>query len=262
MVYTEICNAVWMYLWVGALLLAVILQCLVFMKKAWKHALELGLRPEQIKKGLTTGITISIMPTLPVLLVLLSLMPLLGVPLPWLRLSIIGSAYYETYAATTALECVGETMKLNENGLNDPTSLEAVLKQNTDKTNESEASTEETLSTSEYFYSMRLTKEQQDDKYVDDMKAITEDANASQESKDVANNALVAKAKMKDQESRVESEIRNKGYEDSLCMINDNGTVKVYVKVDDVLAEEDAATIKKIVEDITTLSDVDITSMK
>ena len=159
--------------------------------------------------------------------------------------------------------CVGVlSMKLNENGLNDPTSLEAVLKQNTDKTNESEASTEETLSTSEYFYSMRLTKEQQDDKYVDDMKAITEDANASQESKDVANNALVAKAKMKDQESRVESEIRNKGYEDSLCMINDNGTVKVYVKVDDVLAEEDAATIKKIIEDITTLSDVDITSMK
>ena len=159
--------------------------------------------------------------------------------------------------------CVGVlSMKLNENGLNDPTSLEAVLKQNTDKTNESEASTQETLSTSEYFYSMRLTKEQQDDKYVDDMKAITEDANASQESKDVANNALVAKAKMKDQESRVESEIRNKGYEDSLCMINDNGTVKVYVKVDDVLAEEDAATIKKIVEDITTLSDVDITSMK
>lgn len=158
--------------------------------------------------------------------------------------------------------CVGVlSMKLNENGYNDPTSLEAVLKQNTDNT-KTDAATEETLSTTEYFYSMRLTKEQQDDKYVDDMKAITEDANASQESKDVANNALVAKAKMKDQESRVESEIRNKGYEDSLCMINDNGTVKVYVKVDDVLAEEDAATIKKIVEDITTLSDVDITSMK
>lgn len=158
--------------------------------------------------------------------------------------------------------CVGVlSMKLNENGYNDPTSLEAVLKQNTDNT-KTDSATEETLSTTEYFYSMRLTKEQQDDKYVDDMKAITEDANASQESKDVANNALVAKAKMKDQESRVESEIRNKGYEDSLCMINDNGTVKVYVKVDDVLAEEDAATIKKIVEDITTLSDVDITSMK
>ena len=158
--------------------------------------------------------------------------------------------------------CVGVvSMKLNENGYNDPTSLEAVLKQNTDNT-KTDAATEETLSTTEYFYSMRLTKEQQDEKYVDDMKAITEDANASQESKDIANNALVEKTKMKDQESRVESEIRNKGYEDALCMINDNKTVKVYVKVDDVLSEENSAAIKKIVEDITTLTDVDITSMK
>ena len=94
MKYTEICNSVWMFLWVGVLLLAVILQCLIFMKRAWKHALDLGLSSAQIKKGLTTGISISIMPTLPVLLVLLSLMPLLGIPLPWLRLSIIGSAYY------------------------------------------------------------------------------------------------------------------------------------------------------------------------
>ena len=158
--------------------------------------------------------------------------------------------------------CVGVlSMKLNENGYNDPTSLEAVLKQNTDNT-KTDAATEETLSTTEYFYSMRLTKEQQDEKYVDDMKAITEDANASQESKDIANNALVKKTKKKDQESRVESEIRNKGYEDARCMINDNKTVKVYVKVDDVLSEENSAAIKKIVEDITTLTDVDITSMK
>ncbi len=158
--------------------------------------------------------------------------------------------------------CVGVlSMKLNENGYNDPTSLEDVLSQNTDNT-KTDAATEETLSTTEYFYSMRSTKEQQDEKYVNDMKAITEDANASQESKDVANNALVQKAKMQDQESRVESEIRNKGYEDALCMINDNQTVKVYVKVEDVLSEENSAVIKKVVEDITTLTDVDITSMK
>ena len=158
--------------------------------------------------------------------------------------------------------CVGVlSMKLNKNGLNDPTSLEAVLEQNsTNKSSESETSTDETLSTTEYFYSMRLTKEQQDEKYVADMKAITEDA--SQESKDAANNALVEKAKMNDQESRVESEIRNKGYEDSLCMINENGNVKVYVKVNETLSEEDSASIKKIVEDITTLSDVDVTAMK
>ena len=75
--------------------------------------LNLGFSRHRLRRGLTTGITISIMPTLPVLLVLLSLMPLLGTPLPWLRLSIIGSAYYETYAASTALECVGETLQVN-----------------------------------------------------------------------------------------------------------------------------------------------------
>lgn len=112
MLYTEICNASWMYIWVAVLLAAVIMQCLVFMKRARDHALDLGLDKKQIKKGLTTGITISILPTLPVLLVLFSLMPLLGKPLPWLRLSIIGSAYYETYAASTALKCVGEAFKV------------------------------------------------------------------------------------------------------------------------------------------------------
>lgn len=113
MTYTEVCNDLWMYIWVGVLLIAVIAQCIVFMKRAWNRARALGLKDNQIKKGLTTGISISIMPTIPVLIVFLSLMPLLGTPLPWLRLSIIGSAGYETYAATTALECVGEEFVVN-----------------------------------------------------------------------------------------------------------------------------------------------------
>ena len=102
MKYTEICNDKWLFIWVGLLLFAIIAQCMLFMSKAWKHGMEIGLKQSQLKKGLKTGITISIMPTLPVLLVLFSLTPLLGIPLPWLRLSVIGSAYYETYAATTA----------------------------------------------------------------------------------------------------------------------------------------------------------------
>ena len=80
-------------------------------EQSMEHGMEIGLKQSQLKKGLKTGITISIMPTLPVLLVLFSLTPLLGIPLPWLRLSVIGSAYYETYAATTALSCLGETFQ-------------------------------------------------------------------------------------------------------------------------------------------------------
>ena len=102
-----------MFIWVAALLALVMIQCVVFMRRAWKRALGLGLEPRQVRKGLTTGISISVMPTLPVLLVFLSLVPLLGTPLPWLRLSVIGSASYETYAASVAVQCVGEELVLN-----------------------------------------------------------------------------------------------------------------------------------------------------
>ena len=48
-------------------------------------------------------------------------------------------------------------MKLNENGFNDPTDLGAVLQQNNDEITDEE---KETLSTQDYFYNMRATKEQ------------------------------------------------------------------------------------------------------
>jgi hypothetical protein len=113
MSYTQICNAPWMFIYVGALLIAVVIQCLIFMRRAKKNALELGLTNQDIRKGITTGVSISILPTIPVLLVFLSLVPLLGTPLIWLRLSIIGSAHYEAYAASVAVSAVGEELVLN-----------------------------------------------------------------------------------------------------------------------------------------------------
>lgn len=110
---TGIVNSPVFFIWVAVLLLLVVGQCAVWMRKAWKRAKDLGLKDSQLKKAAVTGILISILPTLPVLIVFLSLGQLLGMPLPWLRLSIIGSAGYESYAASTALQCVGEELTLN-----------------------------------------------------------------------------------------------------------------------------------------------------
>jgi len=103
-------NSPWLFIWVAITIALVIVQCAVYMKKACNRALALGLEPQQIRKGLISGITISIIPTLPVLIVFLSLMPLLGIPLPWLRLSVIGSATYESLAASVGMQCVGEEL--------------------------------------------------------------------------------------------------------------------------------------------------------
>lgn len=108
--YSAQYNVPWCFVWVSVLLVAVLVQSLIFMKKAWQHGLSIGLSEVQLRKGLTTGLTISIMPTLPVLIVFLSLMPLLGSPLSWLRLSVVGSAHYETYAASTAMQSLGQEL--------------------------------------------------------------------------------------------------------------------------------------------------------
>ena len=107
---SEIFNAVWLYLVVLVIILLVLAQCVVFMRKAWRRALGLGISEAQLRNTLVSGISISIMPTLPVLIVFLALTPLLGSPLPWLRLSVIGSAQYESYAASVALQSVGEKL--------------------------------------------------------------------------------------------------------------------------------------------------------
>ena len=107
---SEIFNDAWLYAAVFVIIALVVLQCIVYMRKAWKRALGLGIAEQDLKNTLMSGITISIMPTLPVLIVFLALTPLLGSPLPWLRLSVIGSAHYESYAAGIAVQSVGEEL--------------------------------------------------------------------------------------------------------------------------------------------------------
>ena len=158
--------------------------------------------------------------------------------------------------------CVGVlAARLNKNGLNDAVGLDQVLAQNDDTTGSEKESDKETLSTQDYFYNMRSTKEQQDSVYVQEMQSIKDDQTASEEQKNAAKEAIIEKTKIKDQESRVEADIKNKGYEDALCMI-DNGKVKVYVKVSEDISMENAALIKQAVVDITELQDVTILAKK
>lgn len=159
--------------------------------------------------------------------------------------------------------CVGVlSMKLNEGGLTDPTDLGSVLAQNDNNDKKTDENKEkETLSTQDFFYNMRMQKEQEDAKYTQEMKSITEDSNTSQENKDMANTALIEKTQLKNQESRVEQDIKNRGYEDALCMIDSN-KVRIYIKVDEDLTSESSAIIQQVVQDITALSDITITAKK
>jgi hypothetical protein len=72
-----------------------------------KRAKELGISKNIVKKTISSSAIFTIAPAIAVLVGVVALSKSLGVALPWLRLSVIGSITYETVAAGNALEAAG-----------------------------------------------------------------------------------------------------------------------------------------------------------
>lgn len=99
-----------LYILAGLCIIVVLAQSVAFLLKAWKHALELGYTKERLKKIAVTAIIFSIAPAIAVGIGIITLSGTLGIPLPWLRLSVVGSIVYELSAATTAASAVGASL--------------------------------------------------------------------------------------------------------------------------------------------------------
>ena len=96
-----------LYIIVGAIIALVMAQSVFFLVKAVKRAKALGISKEIIKKTISSAAVFTIAPAIAVLVGVVALSKSLGVALPWLRLSVIGSITYETVAAGNALEAAG-----------------------------------------------------------------------------------------------------------------------------------------------------------
>lgn len=92
---------------VGAIIALVLAQSVFFLVRAVKRARELGIGKDTVKKTVTSAAVFTIAPAVAVLVGVVALSKSLGVALPWLRLSVIGSITYETVAAGNALEAAG-----------------------------------------------------------------------------------------------------------------------------------------------------------
>jgi hypothetical protein len=92
---------------VGVLIALVLAQSVYFLLRAVKRAKQIGIEKETIKKTITSAALFTIAPAVAILVGVITLSKSLGIAIPWLRLSIIGSLSYETIAASTALEALG-----------------------------------------------------------------------------------------------------------------------------------------------------------
>ncbi len=100
-------NSPILFVMVGIVIAVVLAQSVYFLIRAVKRANELGIAKETISKTISSSAIFTIAPAIAVLVGVVTLAKSLGVALPWLRLSVIGSLSYESIAANSALEALG-----------------------------------------------------------------------------------------------------------------------------------------------------------
>ena len=96
-----------LYVLAGLIIAAVLGQSLYFLLKALKRSREIGMDQTKIRKTIRTAAIFTIAPAVSIVISVIALSKTLGIPLPWLRLSVVGSLSYEAIAAGNALSAMG-----------------------------------------------------------------------------------------------------------------------------------------------------------
>ena len=99
-----------LFIIVGALVAVVLAQSVYFLVKALRRSKQLGMDQTKIKKTIRTAAIFTIAPAVAIVISVITLSKKLGIPLPWLRLSVVGSMSYETIAASNALQAMGQSL--------------------------------------------------------------------------------------------------------------------------------------------------------
>ena len=100
-------NSTFLYLLAGAVILFVLAQSVFFLVRAYRRGKELGITTAKLRKTVVSTAIFTVAPAVSILLGVLSLSKFLGIPLPWIRMSVIGAITYELPAATTTAEALG-----------------------------------------------------------------------------------------------------------------------------------------------------------
>ena len=99
-----------LYLMAGILVAVVLAQSVYFLVKAYRRSKQLGMDQNKIKKTIISAAVFTIAPAVAIVISVITLSRKLGIPLPWLRLSVVGSMSYETVAANNALSAIGQSL--------------------------------------------------------------------------------------------------------------------------------------------------------
>ncbi|MDR0519769.1 MAG: DUF5058 family protein [Clostridiales Family XIII bacterium] len=105
----DVANSPAIWVLAGVCVLVVVVQTALFLRLAYRTARsgEVKITSQQCSTALRAGIVSAIGPALGVFVVMIGLISILGGPMAWLRLSVIGGASTELAAATVGVEAAG-----------------------------------------------------------------------------------------------------------------------------------------------------------
>ncbi len=100
-------NSMFLFIVAGVIVLFVMAQSVFFLYKAWRQARALGFAPAVLKRVVGASAVFTVAPAIAILMGVFALSKFLGLPLPWLRLSVLGAVTYELPAASIAAGVLG-----------------------------------------------------------------------------------------------------------------------------------------------------------
>ena len=100
-------NSIFMYLIAIGVIVFVLAQSAFFLVRAYRRGRELGMSRQLLRRTIVSTAVFTLVPAVSILLGVVTLSKFLGIPLPWIRMSVIGALTYELPAATSTANALG-----------------------------------------------------------------------------------------------------------------------------------------------------------
>ena len=100
-------NSLFLYIIAIGVIIFVLAQSVFFLGRAYRRGRELGIDRSKLRKTIASTAVFTLAPAVSILIGIVTLSKFLGIPLPWIRMSVIGALTYELPAATSTANALG-----------------------------------------------------------------------------------------------------------------------------------------------------------
>jgi len=103
----QVANSFGVWITAAPIVAIALLQVFLYYRQARKSAKIVGLTDDQLKKAFKAGAVTAIGPSIAIFIIMVGLMSVIGAPMAWMRLAVIGAAPTELTAATLGADAAG-----------------------------------------------------------------------------------------------------------------------------------------------------------